>query len=52
MLLAGLGGTGMHQRNFPLFLVSVIALSVLAVAVFVLTAPREAPGSEVDADHR
>lgn len=51
-MLAVLGGAGTHQRNFPLFLASVIGLSVLAVVVFVLTAPRETPGSEVDSDHR
>jgi hypothetical protein len=42
----------MHQRNFPLFLASVIGLSVLAAVVFVLTASDEASGSEVDSDHR
>jgi hypothetical protein len=29
-----------HQQNFPLFLTVVMGLAVLAVAVFVLTAPR------------
>jgi hypothetical protein len=51
-LLAVLGGAGTHQRNFPLFLASVIGLSVLAVTVFVFTTSTEAPGAEVDADHR
>jgi hypothetical protein len=41
VLLALLGGAGMHQRNFSLFLAAVLGLSVLAVAVFVLTAPRD-----------
>jgi hypothetical protein len=36
-----LGAARTHQQNFPLFLAVIIALSVLAVAVFVLTAPRD-----------
>jgi hypothetical protein len=52
VLLAVLGGAGTHQRNFPLFLASVIGLSVLTAVVFVLTAPPGAPGSEIDSDHR
>jgi hypothetical protein len=36
-----LGAARTHQQNFPLFLVIVIGLSVLTVAVFVLTAPRD-----------
>jgi hypothetical protein len=39
-LLAVLGSAGTHQRNFTLFLGSVLGLAVLAVAVFVLTEPR------------
>ena len=47
-LLAVLGAARTHQQNFALFLTAVIGLSVLAVVVFVLTAPPAAPGSEVD----
>jgi hypothetical protein len=36
-----LGVARTHQQNFPLFLAIVIGLSGLAVAVFVLTAPRD-----------
>lgn len=42
MLLAVLGATGTHQRNFPLFLSAVVGLSVLTVAIFVATARRDA----------
>jgi hypothetical protein len=35
-----------HQQNFSLFLGAVMGLAVLAVAVFVLTAPRGGAGSE------
>jgi len=45
-LLATLGTARVHQQNFPLFLSVVLGLSVLAVAVFVLTAPRRGPDSE------
>jgi hypothetical protein len=45
-LLAALGAAHTHQQNFPLFLTVVIALSVLAVAVFVLTAPPRGSDSE------
>ena len=38
-LLSALGTSHEHQQNFPVFLGSVMGLSVLAVAVFVLTAP-------------
>jgi hypothetical protein len=48
-VLAVLGAAHVHQRNFPLFLGSVLALAVLAVAVFVFTA---APASEADPDRR
>ena len=50
VLLAVLGGSGTHQRNFPLFLASVIGLSVLAVTVFIFTASPEAADAEGDAD--
>lgn len=40
MLLGTLGVANMHQQNFPLFLTAVLGLSVLTVAVFVLTEPR------------
>jgi hypothetical protein len=46
VLLAVLGAARTHQQNFPLFLAVVLGLSVLAVAVFVLTAPPRRPGSE------
>jgi hypothetical protein len=45
-LLAFLGAAGTHQRNFTLFLGSVLGLAVLAVAVFVLTEPREGADRE------
>jgi hypothetical protein len=35
-----------HQQNFALFLGVVMGLAVLAVAVFVLTAPRRGADSE------
>jgi len=35
-----LGAANTHQRNFPLFLTAVLALSALVVAVFVATADR------------
>jgi hypothetical protein len=41
VLLAVLGAANTHQQNFPLFLALVVGLSALAVAVFVLTAPRD-----------
>jgi hypothetical protein len=34
-----LGAARTHQQNFPLFLAVVLGLSVLTLAVFVLTAP-------------
>ncbi|MEX2221025.1 MAG: hypothetical protein WEG40_04430 [Candidatus Rokuibacteriota bacterium] len=37
-MLAVLGGAGTHQRNFPLFLTAVLALSALTIAIFVATA--------------
>ena len=41
-LLAVLGAAGTHQRNFPLFLTAVLAVSVLTVVVYVATTgPRE-----------
>ena len=46
VLLAVLGSAGTHQRNFTLFLGSVLGLAVLAVAVFVLTEPRGEPTRE------
>ncbi|HEY7647649.1 MAG TPA: hypothetical protein VID04_01490 [Methylomirabilota bacterium] len=45
-LLAYLGSTNTHQRDFTLFLVSVLGLAALAVTVFVLTAPRGGPDPE------
>jgi hypothetical protein len=33
----------MHQRNFLLFLTAVLGVSILAVAIFVATAPRGGP---------
>ena len=42
MLLTVLGAAGTHQRNFPLFLAVVVGLSVLVVAIFVVTARRDA----------
>ena len=39
-LLAWFGAGRTHQQNFPLFLTAVVGLSLLTVAVFVLTAPR------------
>jgi len=46
VLLGVLGASNTHQQNFPLFLTAVIGLSVLTVAVFVLTEPRGGAGSE------
>jgi hypothetical protein len=40
-VLAAFGAAQAHQKNFPLFLVTVLALSVLAVVVFVLTRSRD-----------
>lgn len=40
-MLAALGATHMHQRDFPLFLVTVLGVSMLAVVVFVLTGSRD-----------
>lgn len=40
-LLGVFGAARTHQQNFPLFLAVVVGLSVLTVAVFVLTAPRD-----------
>jgi hypothetical protein len=40
-VLATLGSSHTHQRNFLLFLGAVVVLSLLTVAVFVLTAPRD-----------
>ena len=45
-MLAALGAANLHQQNFPLFLTAVLGLSVLAVVVFMLTAPPTGPGSE------
>jgi hypothetical protein len=45
-VLAWLGAANLHQQNFSLFLMSVTGLSVLAVAVFVLTAPPGESDSE------
>jgi hypothetical protein len=42
VVLAGLGAANMHQRNFPVFLAAVLGVSVLTVAVFVLTDGRRA----------
>jgi hypothetical protein len=39
-VLAALGAANMHQRDFVLFLATVVGLSTLAIAVFVLTADR------------
>jgi hypothetical protein len=39
-VLGALGAANLHQQNFPLFLAAVLGLSVLTVAVFVLTEPR------------
>ena len=47
-----LGEARTHQQNFPLFLTVVIGLSVLTVAVFVLTTAPEAPSSGADAEDR
>ena len=47
-----LGAARTHQQNFPLFLTVVVGLSVLAVAVFVLTAAPDAPSSGADAEDR
>jgi hypothetical protein len=46
VLLGTLGVANMHQQNFPLFLTAVIGLSVLTVAVFVLTEPRGGASQE------
>jgi hypothetical protein len=43
-----LGAARTHQQNFPLFLAAVLGLSVLAVAVFVLTASPEGRGRRLD----
>jgi hypothetical protein len=40
-LLALLGAANTHQRNFPVFLAAVFVVSVLTVAIYVVTAPRE-----------
>jgi hypothetical protein len=40
-VLAALGAANMHQRNFPLFLAVVVAVSALSVALFVATASDE-----------
>jgi hypothetical protein len=40
-VLARLGATNTHQRDFTLFLGSVLGLAVLAVVVFIATASRE-----------
>ena len=41
-MLAVLGAAGTHQRNFPLFLTVVLAVSVLTVVVYIATTgPRE-----------
>ncbi|HET9855403.1 MAG TPA: hypothetical protein VFR53_10115 [Methylomirabilota bacterium] len=41
-LLAVLGAANTHQRNFPVFLTAVLAVSVLTVAIYVATSrPRE-----------
>jgi len=45
-----LGAARTHQQNFPLFLAVVGGLSVLVVAVFVLTTARDAPSSGADAE--
>ena len=37
MLLAVLGAANTHQRNFPVFLTAVLAVSVLTVAIYVAT---------------
>ena len=42
-MLAVLGAANTHQRNFPLFLIAVLALSVVAVAVVVATARPPSP---------
>jgi len=52
VLLGVLGAARTHQQNFPLFLTVVVGLSVLAVAVFVLTAAPDAPSSGADAEDR
>jgi hypothetical protein len=36
-LLAVLGAGNTHQRNFPLFLTAVVALSALTVVIYVVT---------------
>jgi uncharacterized membrane protein YeaQ/YmgE (transglycosylase-associated protein family) len=51
-LLALLGAAGMHQKNFTLFLVSVLGAAVVTVVVYVATssggAPRAGPGARSD----
>lgn len=42
-LLAAVGAAGTHQRDFPLFLTAVLGVSILAVVIFVATAPRGGP---------
>ena len=51
-LLGVFGTARTHQQNFPLFLAVVVGLSVLAVAVFVLTTAPDAPSSGADAEDR
>ena len=40
-MLAAFGVGRTHQQNFPLFLIAVLAVSVVAVFVFVLTGSRD-----------
>jgi hypothetical protein len=41
-LLAFLGAAGMHQKNFTLFLIAVLGVTVVTVVVFVATAAGDA----------
>jgi hypothetical protein len=47
-----LGAARTHQQNFPLFLTVVVGLSMLAVAVFVVTATPETPSAGADSEDR
>lgn len=42
-LLAVLGAARTHQQNFPLFLATVLGVSLVIVAVFVTTAAGDPP---------
>jgi hypothetical protein len=45
-VLAGVGAARLHLQNFPLFVAVVVALALLTVAIFVITAA----GGDTDAE--